>query len=318
MEYKISVIIPVYNVEPYIERCLKSLVYQTLKELEIIIVNDGSPDNSEAIILSYQRRYPNKIMYLKKENGGLSDARNYALSYATGEYIAFLDSDDYVEQDMYEQMYQATNNGRKKIVECDFFWEYSKKKKVDSVSYYTSIQDYLVRGRVVAWNKLYLRKWLIKTQVIFPKGLLYEDVGFFFSLMPRLLSINEVGYVKKAFVHYIQRQESISYRESNRIVELCQVYQYAIENLKKANLFNLYSMELEYKFARNALWGFPLKKVRFIKERPVRKKVLEIFWIEVNTMFPLWKNNVYLQKKGIANLYLRFIFRKLYYAIFML
>ena len=118
--------------------------------------------------------------------------------------------------------------------------------------------------------------------------------------------------------HYIQRQESISYRESNRIVELCQVYQYAIENLKKANLFNLYSMELEYKFARNALWGFPLKKVRFIKERPVRKKVLEIFWIEVNTMFPLWKNNVYLQKKGIANLYLRFIFRKLYYAIFML
>ena len=91
MEYKISVIVPVYNVEPYIERCLKSLVYQTLKELEIIIVNDGSPDNSEAIILSYQRRYPNKIMYLKKENGGLSDARNYALSYATGEYIAFLD-----------------------------------------------------------------------------------------------------------------------------------------------------------------------------------------------------------------------------------
>ena len=89
---KVSVIVPVYNVEDYIEKCLNSLVNQTLEDIEIIIVNDGSKDNSENIIKSFLSRYPQKIKYLKKENGGLSDARNYGIPYATGEYIAFLDS----------------------------------------------------------------------------------------------------------------------------------------------------------------------------------------------------------------------------------
>ena len=103
---KVSVIVPFYNVEKYIDKCLNSLVNQTLEDIEIIIVNDGSKDNSETIAKEYASKYKNKIIYLKKENGGLSDARNYAIPYATGEYIAFLDSDDYVEVNMYEQMYE--------------------------------------------------------------------------------------------------------------------------------------------------------------------------------------------------------------------
>lgn len=91
---KVSVIVPFYNVEGYIEKCLETLVNQTLQDIEIILVNDGSKDRSVNIVKKFQRNYPEKIVYLEKENGGLSDARNYAIPYAKGEYIAFLDSDD--------------------------------------------------------------------------------------------------------------------------------------------------------------------------------------------------------------------------------
>ena len=96
---KVSIIVPVYNVEEYLERCLDSLVNQTLKDIEIIIVNDGSTDGSKEKIQKYINKYKN-IVYLEKENGGLSSARNYGIPYAKGEYIGFVDSDDYVELTM--------------------------------------------------------------------------------------------------------------------------------------------------------------------------------------------------------------------------
>ena len=126
---KVSVIVPIYNVEDYIEQCLETLVNQTLEEIEIILVNDGSKDNSEKIAKQYKEKYPNKITYLEKENGGLSDARNFGIPYAKGEYIAFLDSDDYVELIMYEEMYKIAKKEDSDIVECDFYWEYPNKTK---------------------------------------------------------------------------------------------------------------------------------------------------------------------------------------------
>ena len=97
---KVSVIVPVYNVEKYLEKGLESLAKQTLKDIEIIIINDGSPDTSQRIIDRYVKEYPNMKGYIK-ENGGLSDARNYGMQYATGEYIAFVDSDDFVEENFW-------------------------------------------------------------------------------------------------------------------------------------------------------------------------------------------------------------------------
>ena len=127
---KVSVIVPVYNVEEYLERCLDSLVNQTLKDIEIIIVNDGSTDGSKEIIQKYLNKYKN-IVYLEKENGGLSSARNYGIPYAKGEYIGFVDSDDYVEITMYENMYNKAIEEKSDMVECDFIWEYPNKKRED-------------------------------------------------------------------------------------------------------------------------------------------------------------------------------------------
>ena len=104
-EPKISIIVPVYNVEKYVEKCLKSLANQTMQDFEIIIVNDGSKYNSEEIIKNFQENHPNlQIKYLKKKNGGLASARNYGVKYATGKYISFIDSDDYIDINLYRNL----------------------------------------------------------------------------------------------------------------------------------------------------------------------------------------------------------------------
>ena len=312
---KVSVIVPVYNVEKYIDRCLHSLVNQTLQELEIIVVNDGSPDNSEEIIKKYYAEHKDKVIYLKKENGGLSDARNYGMRYASGEYLAFLDADDYIELNAFEEMYRASNQGTKKIVECDFLFEWPGKTKVDSTGVYKDIKDYLIRGRVVAWNKLYKREWINDTKVLFPNGLLYEDVSFFFSIIPTLSSIEEVGKINKAFVHYVQRDGSISQAEVERAVEICNEYKIAIQYLKENKLFELYKDEIEYRFSKQVLLRFTLSKILKEKNKGNRKRLLETMWDSVNDEFPNWKKNRYMKDLNIKNIYLKILCRKLYLSL---
>ena len=133
---KVSVIVPVYNVEKYIEKCANSLINQTLSDIEIIFVNDGSTDGSIQIIEQYENNFKEKVKCVSKDNGGLSSARNYGIPYATGEYIAFLDSDDYVELDMYETMYNKAKEDDFDMVECDFIWEYPNKSKIDTGEIY--------------------------------------------------------------------------------------------------------------------------------------------------------------------------------------
>ena len=104
----ISIIVPVYNVEKYLKKCLDSILSQTYKNFEVIIVNDGSPDNSQKIIDEYKKK-DKRIIVLEKENGGLSSARNYGIEHANGKYISFVDADDYIEKDYVEKLYDCIN-----------------------------------------------------------------------------------------------------------------------------------------------------------------------------------------------------------------
>lgn len=117
---KISVIVPVYKVEEYLEECIESLVNQTMKEIEIILVDDGSPDHCGAICDQYAQKYSN-ITVIHQKNGGLSCARNQGLSIAKGEYISFVDSDDYVKENMLETLYNACMKNHTKMAACIFF-----------------------------------------------------------------------------------------------------------------------------------------------------------------------------------------------------
>lgn len=284
---KVSVIVPVYNVENYIEKCLNTLVNQTIQDIEIIIVNDGSTDNSKNVIEKFIKEYPEKIVYLEKENGGLSDARNYGLSYAKGEYIAFLDSDDYVELDMYEGMYEVAKKENSDMVECDFIWEYPNKKKQDIGKIYNGKHEMLEKVRVVAWNKLIKRQILKDTQILFPKGYRYEDVEFTYKLIPYL---NKVSFFKKPCIHYVQRQDSISNSQNERTKEIFDVLDNVINFYKENDFYDEYKEELEYVYTRYLLCSSLLRMVK-INNKEVRKNMLNETWEKLNINFPNWKKN---------------------------
>lgn len=301
---KVSVIVPFYNVEGYIEKCLETLVNQTLEDIEIILVNDGSKDRSIEIVNKFLEAYPEKLVYLEKENGGLSDARNYAIPYAKGEYIAFLDSDDYVEKDMYQKMYELAKKENSDMVECDFYWEYPDKLKKDVGVIYNGKKEMLEKVRVVAWNKLIRREILEKTEVKFPKGYRYEDVEFTYKLVP---FIEKVSFLKKPCVHYIQREGSISNSQNERTKEIFDVLDHVIDYYKEKGIYETYQEEIEYIYVRYAFCSSLLRIVK-IEDVALQEKLLNLTWEKVNTNFPNWKRNSILKKgKGLKNLYLKTI-----------
>ena len=301
---KVSVIVPFYNVEGYIEKCLETLVNQTLEDIEIILVNDGSKDRSIEIVNKFLEAYPDKLVYLEKENGGLSDARNYAIPYAKGEYIAFLDSDDYVEKDMYQKMYELAKKENSDMVECDFYWEYPDKLKKDVGVIYNGKKEMLEKVRVVAWNKLIRREILEKTEVKFPKGYRYEDVEFTYKLVP---FIEKVSFLKKPCVHYIQREGSISNSQNERTKEIFDVLDHVIDYYKEKGIYETYKEEIEYIYVRYAFCSSLLRIVK-IEDVALQEKLLNLTWKKVNTNFPNWKRNSILKKgKGLKNLYLKTI-----------
>ena len=121
-----------------------------------------------------------------------------------GEYIAFLDSDDYIEISAYEEMYNKAKKENADMVECDYVWEYPHKKREDIGEIYQNKKEMLEKARVVAWNKLIKREIIEKEKIEFPLGLRYEDIEFFYKLVPYL---NKVAFVKKCFIHYTQRED---------------------------------------------------------------------------------------------------------------
>ena len=301
---KVSIIVPAYNVENYIEKCLNSLVNQTLEDIEIIVVNDGSTDKTKGIILEFCDKYQGKIKYLEKENGGLSSARNFGMPYATGEYIAFLDSDDYVELSMYEEMYNEAKREDFDMVECDFIWEYPKKKRFDHGTLAQNKKELIVKNRVVAWNKLIKKEIIEKAKIEFPMGLRYEDVEFFYKLVPYL---EKVSLVNKCFIHYIQRGNSIVNTQNSRTKEIFTVLDNVIKYYKENNIYEDYKEELEYTYTRILLCS-SLKRMIKIKNKDERKKAINETWKNLNTIFPEWQENKILKEnKNLKNLYIKFI-----------
>ena len=199
MKYKVSVIIPVWNVERYIESCLTSLSSQTLKEIEIIVVNDGSPDNSQKIIDKYVKKYPNKVKSYIKENGGQGSARNLGITFATGEYISFVDSDDWLSEDALEKMYNHAKKEKSDIVICDMVDHYPDKTIYHNCTKYESV--YKVTPS--ACNKIF-KKTIIK-DIKFLSKLWYEDFNFTTKI---LLKNPKISTISEGLYHCNCREES--------------------------------------------------------------------------------------------------------------
>ena len=301
---KVSIIVPAYNVEEHIEKCLETLVNQTLKEIEIIVVNDGSTDETKRKVEPFLEKYPEKVKYLEKQNGGLSDARNYGMLYAQGEYIGFIDSDDYVELNMFEEMYQKAKEENSDMVECDFIWEYPHRQRIDIGKIYEGKKEALLYARVVAWNKLIKRETLEKAEIRFPKGLRYEDTEFFYKLLP---SLEKISFVKIPMVHYVQRSNSIVNTQNERVKEIFEIWDNVFKFYKENNLFEEYKNEIEYTYARFLLCS-SLLRITKVGDKKTREELEQTTWEELNKNFPNWKENPILKtEKGAKNTYLKII-----------
>lgn len=209
---KYSIIIPVYNVEEYLDRCLKSILNQTYSNYEVIIVNDGSPDNSDNIIKSYEKE-DKRFKGYKKVNGGLSDARNYGLKYATGDYLIFIDADDYIENNYLEKVNDVLE--KNKDIDVLKF----KIKLVDEGENLIRMENGLNKEGVTsfdelvkleflepAWSYVYKLSFWKENNFTYLKGMIHEDFG----LTPEILmKANKIYYLNSYLYNYVQRNGSI-------------------------------------------------------------------------------------------------------------
>ena len=212
MEELISVIVPIYKVEAYLERCIRSIVNQTYKNLEIILVDDGSPDSCPDICDVWKEK-DDRIKVIHKKNGGLSDARNAGMQIMTGTYISYIDSDDWVANDMYEKMMYAIKKKDADICECQFektagIVKSNKEQKTDKVTILKKEEALkaVVEEKInpVVWNKIYKRE--IVDQLYFEKGKYNEDEFWTYQVVEKaekIVQIEDVGY------YYFFREDSI-------------------------------------------------------------------------------------------------------------
>lgn len=216
MDQRISVIVPIYKVEAFLNRCVDSILNQSYRNLEIILVDDGSPDNCGLICDEYAR-WDERIVVVHKKNGGLSSARNAGLDIATGEYIGFVDSDDYLAPDMYEKMYKALTESESDLCICGtsyvdeegapFHQEIPSTmcdEILDQKSLYAKLQQQDYFYYVTAWTKLYRSE--VFADIRFPEGRLHEDeftAHHVFGKCTRTVTLEEPLY------YYVQRAGSI-------------------------------------------------------------------------------------------------------------
>ena len=297
-KYTVSVIVPVYNVEKYIKECLESLVNQTLKNIEIIVVNDGSPDNSQSIIDEYAKKYPEKIKSYIKKNGGLSDARNYGIEKANGEYIAFVDSDDFVDVTMFEKMYNLAKNNNCLVSVCNLVKYHEKTNSFKTNNFInknevidiTEVPNYISKCRSFAWNKIYKKE--LFDDFKFPKGQVYEDSAIIYNI---LFEAKKIFITNEALYFYrINREGAITTTINEKIFDIFKSCDSIISYHKSKNTFEKYYLNIE-KLCMTHIF----KRIDFFylsKNHKLKKAYADKAYMYLDTYFKNWRNSVFLKK----------------------
>lgn len=301
--YKVSVIVPIYNADMFINQTLDSLVNQTLDDIQVICINDGSTDNTLAILEEYKTNYPNKIIVYSKPNGGIAETRNFGLSKVTSEYFGFVDSDDTVELNMFETLYNNALESSSDVVFSDFYWSYPEKETVVKDGPYSTNKDVLTQMFATLWNKLYKTSFIKELNIDFPKGYRYEDASFLYKLVPYL---KKWSYVDAPFVHYRQTAGSITHNHNEHVKDMIFVFKDLLNYYHHRNLYDEFGAELEYLFIRFFLGNSFLRTCQ-IKDNVDRQLTLDLSYNILKDNFPNWKRNEYLNKPGLKNKYYKTI-----------
>lgn len=292
---KISIIIPVYNSEKYLSKCLDSLLDQTfnIKECEIIIINDGSTDNSEKIIKKYQKQL--NIKYVKQKNHGQSYSRNKGIKEATGKYLTFIDSDDYIDNSMLEKLYNISIKENLDIATCQI----AKLKNEKILHLDENLSDDKIKNYILTkigpCNMLIKRSFLLKNNFSFPENLhKYEDIAVIPILgLKKNVRINKIN---EDLYFYNDNSISVMNTETyntffNDIFDSMTIL---LTNAKKESNYQTYCEEIEYLFIRHLIMSAGLRYARF---NDPENKIIEINnYMQKN--FPNWQHNYYLKKSS--------------------
>ena len=219
----VSIIVPVYNAENYLPKCLDSLIAQTLSAIEIICVNDGSVDNSLKILEEYSKK-DSRIVVVNQQNKGVSSARNVGLELAKGEFVGFVDSDDWIDCDYYEKLYNYAKEYNSEMSACSILRHRKHNKKFfvkyDKVAYYTEPSEIVQVAKIPQWNytvnKIYKLTSLKSLNVTFPEGKLFEDVYWsprVVSQLKGLVTVPSITYHYRATAGSIVDRSSKKHRE---------------------------------------------------------------------------------------------------------
>ena len=251
---KVSIIIPVYNTEQYLRQCLDSVINQTLKDIEIIIINDNSTDNSLQIIQEYANKHKNIKVIDNKKNEGMYKSRNLGLEIAAGQYIGFIDSDDYIENNMYETMYLKAKETDADIISCNYsilFNNTKGKEKLTKIDFFNSREllrisknkligaEEILFDTPVAWNKIFKKNFLTENNIIFDPQIKTTYDAYFnricFFKANKIVYIPEFLYIYRKF-----RKESIrNIKNITNIYDFFTISQNLINYVKENNLETL-------------------------------------------------------------------------------
>lgn len=308
---KITVIIPVYNVEKYIRKCLDSIINQTLKDIEIIIVNDGSPDNCQSIIDEYAKK-DDRIISLIQENGRQGKARNNGLKHAKGEYISFIDSDDYIETNMLEKMYNKAKEEDSDIVICSNYHIYETTNIKESIFIDEELMEDSINNKknkllniISPCYKIYKRSLLLNNNISFMEKLYYEDLAF--SLKSLVLA-NKISYVNEPLYYYIIREGS-TMTSTNVIknLDIIKAFEDVITFLKNNKLYEKYYSEIEFMAIDNLYISTIVRVIRSNASKNKKNEIISKLLKYFNDNFNNYKKNKYLStlnknRKTIYNL----------------
>lgn len=275
MSYLVSIIVPIYNVEKYLDQCIKSLCSQTYKNLEIILVDDGSKDKCPTICDTWATK-DNRIKVIHKQNGGLSDARNYGIENANGEYICFIDSDDFISPDYIQILLNNLLKENAQIAECQYY-DYFDEDKIlidhenEDITILSNLQAlrsmYNFKGfSIMIWNKLYKKE--LFNNIRFPKGKLHEDV---FTTYKLIYKSEKIIQTSKKIYYYRQRQNSISKQFTEKRLDVIDAFKEIDDFYTEHNLNNF--KILNYQRALNTILLF----YYLSKSKDIQKKLRKYF-----------------------------------------
>jgi glycosyltransferase involved in cell wall biosynthesis len=273
---KISVIVPVYNTEKYLSKCLNYLLNKTLAEMEIVVVNDGSTDGSQKIIDDFSAKFP-QIKSFQKPNGGLSDARNFGIEKANGEFIGFVDSDDFVDETMFEKMHGLAEKYRAEIVFCDLVKVDENGNEIRELPQSPQLpekieleKNFEIFGEMscFACNKIFKKSLFNNLQ--FRVGIHFEDV----ELIPKLmLNSTIIAKINRPFYHYFERNNSITKSHTEKGLDMFRAVENVISAFEKSK-YNFNQNELERFLILQGFYSY-LAYVAYVKDKNLKKLMLK-------------------------------------------